>query len=932
MDKTGMLKAIYLIAVCSGPVSAAEYTISNIPVGVAEMAEPNVMILLDTSKSMNDPPGSQAAGKTKIEQAKAAAKAVIESGFSMQLGLASFNFEQGGNIDQACGSPQADLLTTLNGYQADNWTPIAEAYYEVTRYFRGMNGHFSHTSGNYTSPVTSQCQKNFTIVITDGKPRRDGDFSDLSDTDAGDHLPNWDIGDDDSQTLIDSMGQPYDATPDEWYYLDDLASFAWDTDMSDLSGMQNMSTYTIGFDINFPMLNDAAVKGHGQYFTAGDETELLASLQQVLADISRKVFSDTQLSANSGFLSQGLNIYQASYDTAQWSGELSAFRTAVSAQTGRLDVSDTPIWDASSGIPNAESRVIITNRGSAGVGFRWHSFLASEQEALFNNRSSLVEYLRGVDTAGYRNRQNLLGDIVHSAPIYVGPPQNFDSTSSYRVFKQARADRDPIIYVGANDGMLHGFRASDGQEVLAYIPSVLLPELQYLAHTDYQHQYYVDGTPTVQDVYMNGQWHTMLAGGLNGGGQGIYVLDVTDPDQFSEADAGKIFHWEFSDSDDADMGYSYARPAIVKLNDGNWYVVFGNGYNASEADGNRSTSGDAVIYLVDLATGQTVIKLSTNTGFDEAPADLNRPNGMSTLAPVSNDGSTVDVIYGGDLYGNVWKFDLSDHDPANWRLAYKLFQACRRSVLSSPCSVGDIQSVTSRLAVSEDSQGRNMVFFGTGKDFELADKSDTSVQTFYGVVDKGSEVTGGRSQLLQQETYYQGRYDFGGITRNLRLTTNNQLTKRQAGWFMDLNIPDGSGGWLQLGERVLNPPVLRDHRVLFSTRTYTSDPCQSGANGWSMELDKSSGSRFVYATIDNNRDGKYDDDDKVSDANDDKINASGQQRGNGSGDLILMGDGEDQIISIGNDDEQPVPDDTDKRQRGPDTTGRSSWRYMEERN
>jgi len=285
-----------------------------------------------------------------------------------------------------------------------------------------MNRHFYHTSGNYTSPVSSQCQKNFTIVITDGKPRRDGDFSALSDTDAGDNLPNWDIGDDDSKTLIDSMGQPYDATPDEWYYLDDLASFAWDTDMSDLSGTQNMHTYTIGFDINFPMLNDAAVKGHGQYFTAGDETELLASLQKVFADISRKVFSDTQLGANSGYLTWGLNIYQASYDTAQWSGELSAFRTAVSAQTGRLDVSDTPVWDASSGIPNAESRVIITNRGSAGVGFRWHSFLASEQEALFNNRPSLVEYLRGADTAGYRSRQNLLGDIVHSDPIYVGPP------------------------------------------------------------------------------------------------------------------------------------------------------------------------------------------------------------------------------------------------------------------------------------------------------------------------------------------------------------------------------------------------------------------------------------------------------------------------------------------------------------------------------
>ena len=931
MDKTGMLKVVCLTVVFSGPAVSAEYTISNIPIGAAEVAAPNVMILLDTSTSMDDPPEGQAGGKTKIEQAKKAAKAVLESANAVRLGLASFNFEQGGKIDRTCGSRQADLSSTLNGYQADNRTPISEAYYEVTRYFRGMRGHFSHVSNNYTAPIINQCQKNFTIVITDGLPRKDGDFSALSDSDAGNNLPNWDTGDDDRKALIDGSGQAYYGPPDEWYYLDDLAKFAWDTDLSDLPGVQNMHTYTIGFDLNSPMLNDAAVQGHGEYFTAGNEDALLASLKRVSVDSTPQVFSDAQLSANRGSISSGLNIYQASYNTDGWSGELSAFSTAINAQSGLLQVSDTPLWRASSVIPDADSRVIITNRESTGLGFRWDYFSVSEQEALFNNSSSLVEYLRGIDMAGYRSRQNLLGDIIHSNPVYVGPPQNFNSTSSYRVFKKAYADREPIIYVGANDGMLHGFRASDGQEVLAYIPSVLLSSLQNLMSVDYQHQYYVDGTPTVQDVYINGQWRTMLAGGLNGGGQGIYVLDVTDPDRFSEAEADKIFHWEFRDSDDADMGYSYARPAIVKLKDGNWYVVFGNGYNATEADSSRSTSGDAVIYLVDLATGQRVIKLSTDTGFDEAPADLNRPNGMSTLTPVSADGSTVDLIYGGDLYGNIWKFDLSDSDPANWELAYKLFQACRRSTLGSPCSVSDMQPVSSRLAVSEDPLGRNMVFFGTGRDLEIADKSDMSVQTFYGVIDKGSEVTGGRSQLLQQAIYYQGHHDFDGVSRNLRLTTNNQLINAQAGWFIDLEIPDGSGGLLRLGERVLNPPILRDHRILFSSHTYTSDSCQAGVEGWTMELDKRSGSRFTYVTTDTNRDGKYDDDDKVTDANGDKINASGQQRGNGAGELILMGDGEDQIISPATEDEQPKPDEADRRQRDPDTTGRSSWRYMQER-
>ncbi|MDX2422432.1 MAG: PilC/PilY family type IV pilus protein, partial [Amphritea sp.] len=616
-------------AIVATSAIAADYTISNVPIDVAETAEPNVMLLMDTSGSMSNRPSSSKsrADDSKMEQAISAAKSVIRSGDGMRIGLARLNGSNGGKIEKECGSSEADLLDTLNGYYASGVTPIAEAHYEVTRYFRGMKGHFSHRSSKYTSPITSQCQKNFTIVLTDGLPVSDGDFKDLNDPDAKDsELPNWDKGDED-------YGQ---------YYLDDLAKFAWDTDMSDQSGLQNMYTYTVGFDVDFDMLEDAAENGHGEYLTAGNEDELLTSLRSIFADISRKSVSNTRLSANSGYVSSGLDIYQASFNTTDWSGELNAYSTTVNSSTGLLEVSDTPSWEAAEELPTPASRVILTNRGNGGLAFRWSSFTNDEKNEWFSEHENQLNYIRGDDVSAYRSRNSLLGDIVHSNPIYVASPSAYYSSSSYRAFKETYTAREPMIYVGANDGMLHGFRASDGRELLAYIPSILLPELKDLADPEYSHRYYVDGTPTVQDAYVrdgngDGEWRTLLAGGLNAGGQGVYLLDVTDPSNFSESEADDIFLREFTDADDQDMGYSYARPAIVKLRDNQWYLVFGNGYNNTVDDGHVSESGDAVIYLQGLDSGSSLIKLSTNTGLDEAPEDLDRPNGMSTLAPVSDD-------------------------------------------------------------------------------------------------------------------------------------------------------------------------------------------------------------------------------------------------------------------------------------------------------
>ncbi len=175
-----------------------------------------------------------------------------------------------------------------------------------------------------------------------------------------------------------------------------------------------------------------------------------------------------------------------------------------------------------------------------------------------------------------------------------------------------------MIYVGANDGMLHAFHAEGdqrGTEAFAYIPGSVFPRLRQLASQTYGHQFYVDGSPSMGDAYFapSGRgrkaWRTVVAGGLNKGGQAIYALDVTDPAGFDE----HSILWEFTDADDRDLGFTYSQPIVQKLHDGQWYVIFGNGYNSMASDAHPSLTGNAVLYLVDIETG-VATKLDTGVG------------------------------------------------------------------------------------------------------------------------------------------------------------------------------------------------------------------------------------------------------------------------------------------------------------------------------
>ncbi|MGH8717439.1 MAG: pilus assembly protein, partial [Burkholderiales bacterium] len=443
------------------------------------------------------------------------------------------------------------------------------------------------------------------------------------------------------------------------------------------------------------------------YVFANNPDKMVAGLTNAFNDIINRTSSASSVAANSTALNTGSHIYQARYTSGDWSGQLLSYSISTSGvinpiaewDTGQLINSQTP-----------GSRVILTFDDAPligqpdGIPFQWLSLNLGQQSALNTNASGTLDlaglarlnWIRGDSTnespsgLAFRKRAtSKLGDIINSNPTYVGPPNAGYPDASYATFRSANSSRTPIIYVGANDGMLHVIDASctpsalactptanSGREVMAYIPRPVYKNLSKLTSPNYNglpsaHRYFVDSTPTFADVQIGGTWKTILVGGLGAGGQGIYALDVTDPSSFSEGNASSIALWEFTDQHDKDLGYTFSQPQVAKMANGKWAVIFGNGYNNSESDGasTTSTTGRAVLYILFIeqgtdgawTVGTDFVKLDTMVG------STGTPNGLATpfVADVNGNG-IADYVYVGDLQGNMWKFDVTNSNPASW--------------------------------------------------------------------------------------------------------------------------------------------------------------------------------------------------------------------------------------------------------------------------
>ncbi len=493
--------------------------------------------------------------------------------------------------------------------------------------------------------------------------------------------------------------------------------------------------------------------------------------------------------------------------------------------------------------------------------FRWTNIGSKRQDLLKTpSLDSLgekrLDFLRGdrsneKPSGVFRRRITVLGDIVNSAPVFVGVPSSRYPDSlesvSYSSFVTANTNRKKVVYAGANDGMMHAFDAETGGELFAYVPHGVFRNLYRLADPAYTHLFYADGTPTVVDAFFSSPtnaWRTVLVAGLNKGGQSVYALDVTNPAAISESSAASTVLWEFTDQKDKDLGYTYSRPAIVKLQNGVWAAIFGNGYNNTEADGFQSTSGDAVLYVVNIKTGELITKLDTGVGLTD-PASNSRPNGLATPAPIDQDGDgLIDTVYAGDLFGNMWKFDLSSKVNTNdWKVAFN-----NKPLFTAKDASNNRQPITERPQVARGPNGQGfVVLFGTGKFMESADRlvpASPRPQSFYGIFDGTPPsvtypVT--RDTLLQQsvvlETAY-GYTDPGGTARStlVRVTSNNQRTSAHRGWYIDLLKPPGLPTGYQ-GEMQVTNPVLRNGRVIFTTLIPDSDICAYGGRSWLMDMD-----------------------------------------------------------------------------------------------
>lgn len=531
-----------------------------------------------------------------------------------------------------------------------------------------------------------------------------------------------------------------------------------------------------------------AINGRGRFTPATDSTALSAAfseiINQILLDTSQPLVS---IAANSSSLRSGLYAYIAGYDAEKWSGTLVA--RPIDSTTGAINATET--WNAAT-LLNAtgfsvSNRFVLSygDSGSGNAGFTWTTWssLPSLQKLPLNANSNgtvdsqgqnRVNYIRGdrsmeaTQTNGvFRDRNSRLGDIVNSNIWYTGKPASGYTVNNYATFRSATATggkggRTPMVYVGANDGMLHGFVASNwpsdasithagGKELLAYIPQgIAQGDLRKLTDPSYSHQYFVDGSPFTGDAYIGSTpaWATVLVGSLGAGGKGYFVLDVTDPAQFTAANAASLVMTDTTATSDGDIGNIVSPPVIddaiagksrqiVKMNGGRWAVVLGNGYN--------STNEAPVLLIQYLDGDKSIKKLSPCSLPTTAACGFKGGNGLSSpqLIDLNSDGM-VDVAYAGDLKGNVWKFNLTSATDSNWSVAFSgqpFFVAKPSATVTQP--------ITTAPYWMQHPQGGIMLAVGTGQNLTLADQTSTGTDSMYALYDNStfSSVAGGTVTL-----------------------------------------------------------------------------------------------------------------------------------------------------------------------------------------
>jgi type IV pilus assembly protein PilY1 len=609
----------------------------------------------------------------------------------------------------------------------------------------------------------------------------------------------------------------------------------------------------------------AAVNARGDFINAQTPDDVKSGLGQLL----QAALNSTGTRSGVGFLNNtfgpsGNFMYLAQF-TPGWGGSLAKIQ--FDAQTGAPGAQQ---WDAADQLtaqlqvgpldpqPWFSKRAIVTmNEAGMPVPFLWANLGPNQQNSLAPGKPALgqtiVEFLRGsranegIKLGQLRKRplNTVLGDIVDSSPVYVGPP-NWPYTDGndpgYSAFRSALAGRAARIYVGANDGMLHAFDDATGNETWAYIPSPLYRGLTVascgsttspaipcgtpsgdlktglgaLSYQDgalppFRHHFYVDSTPRVVDVDFNAPtgdgWHSILVGGLGKGGNRYYALDVTNPVSagVAETTAAANVLWEFPAPGDTatDMGYSYGKPFIAKTRafGGEWLVVVPSGYD--------NPSGIGKLYFLRARDGHLEFSMSTGFGSSGAPA------GLAQAAGYTQDfrNQLLEQIYAGDLFGNLWRFDVSDPNPANWTVG-QLAQLVDANGVAQPVTTPP------EIKIDPSNGVDRWIFVGTGRlldDSDLTTPAIAQQETLYAIRDgtDTTPVTPLPVPALSRSTLGMVAIPHGSSINNFGLAA-----KPDKGWFDDLPTNPN--------QRIVVPPQAAAGVIGYIGTSPQIDPCLTG--------------------------------------------------------------------------------------------------------
>ncbi|HKF65898.1 MAG TPA: PilC/PilY family type IV pilus protein [Vicinamibacterales bacterium] len=720
-----------------------------------------------------------ACSKPKMDIAKEVINGLLDSVQGVRFGVMTFHYDSTGNGDGAkviaqVGSSVSSMKAAVNNLAPTGNTPLGDALYDVGQYYKGLKTG-NNTQGPFTSPIQLECQPNFVIFITDGMQT------------AGTRL------------------MPAEATN---RYTQDHASA--------LTGTQNVIVHTVGFGVTvnttaaetqaaYDTLSQSAKNGGGQFYISDDETALQRALQDAIRRIVQATFTFATpvvpTTSTTGSTKAYLAAFRSDPSSPFWRGYLKAYQRdssgLVPVDANGVPLSSALVWEAGQVLSTtpAANRNIYTFAGGARQAFTKGNSAITQAllgASSSTERDNIIDFTRGIDAYDENGNGNVteerawkLGDIFHSTPVLVTPPVLALNDSSYQAFKTSQASRTKVLIAGANDGMIHAFRESDGVELWAFIPPDLLDNLKTLTDTGGDHQFFVDSSPIATDVKISGTWKTIVVFGMRRGGPFYYALDITDT-------TNPQWLWKFTDSKIAE---TWSEPSMGKVKIGTtdtFVAFFGGGYDTAS----NNAHGKA-FFVVDLSNGTKLWEYYNNGTSDDRQYMNFSLSENSTAVDLDNNGY-VDHVYVGDVGGQLWKFDVSANATASWA-GKRLFTAAPTQ--TNPPAAGEwypTQAFYGAPVLAYDTSMHLWVFLGTG---DRNHPNSTSSNRFYGIKDTTDMSN---AAALSESSLFD-------------VTSTNGTAA--GGWFFRLAS----------NEKVLDPANVFNSDVLFSSFTPTSVvTCSSG--------------------------------------------------------------------------------------------------------